>query len=52
VRARVDPLLKDSSSLAKGIPNSFLLNGGKRNAANGTGLGDGGVQNCNFLTFN
>ena len=51
VRAGVDPSLKDSSSLAKEIPNSSLLNGGQRNAANGTGLGDGGIRNCNFLTF-
>jgi len=52
IRAGADPSLIDSSSLAKEMPNSFLLNGGQRNAANGTGLGDGGVQNCNFLTFN
>ncbi len=52
VRAEVDPLLKDSSSLAKEIPNSFLLNGSQRNAANGTSLGNGGIQNCNFFTFN
>jgi hypothetical protein len=50
--AGVDPSLKDSSSLAKEIPNSFLLHGSQRNAANGTGLGDGGIQNYNFLTFN